>query len=144
MVAGEVGNIVKYFALGLESTACKRIMLNPDLSRNVKKLVIKEMDNELEELCKKKKNSILRQTKQEELLVLKIEKFTQEIEQQTPLMFEFFAEQLQFKYQEDLEKCNSKSMHQGNHYSCHLSTKMSRNVSRGLLDRMHGMFFFAL
>ncbi|KAK2551936.1 hypothetical protein P5673_026930 [Acropora cervicornis] len=68
MVAGEVGNIVKYFALGLESTACKRIMLNPDLSRNVKKLVIKEMDNELEELCKKKKNSILRQTKQEELL----------------------------------------------------------------------------
>lgn len=57
------------------------------------------MDNELEELCKKKKNSILRQTKQEELLVLKIEKFSQEIEQQTPLMFEFFVEQLQFKYQ---------------------------------------------
>ena len=68
MVAGEVGNIVKYFALGLESTACKTIMLNPDLTKTVKKLVIKEMDNELEELCKKKKNSILRQTKPEELL----------------------------------------------------------------------------
>ena len=89
MVAGEVGNIVKYFALGLESTACKTIMLNPDLSKTVKKLVIKEMDNELEELCKKKKNSILRQTKPEELLAFKIEKFTQEIEQQTPLMNEF-------------------------------------------------------
>lgn len=89
MVAGEVVNIVKYFALGLESTVCKTIMLNPDLSKTVKKLVIKEMDNELEELCKKKKNSILRQTKPEELLAFKIETFTQEIEQQTPLMNEF-------------------------------------------------------
>ena len=71
MVAGQVGNIVKYFALGLESTACKTIMLNPDLTKTVKKLVIKEMDNELEELCKKKKNSILRQTKPEELLAFK-------------------------------------------------------------------------
>lgn len=88
MVAGEVGNIVKYFALGLESTVGKTIMLNPDLSKIVKKLVIKEMDNELEELCKKK-NSILRETKPEELLAFKIEKFTQEIEQQTPLMNAF-------------------------------------------------------
>lgn len=47
------------------------------------------MYNELEELCKKKKNSILRQTKPEELLAFRIEKFTQEIEQQTPLMNEF-------------------------------------------------------
>ena len=88
MVAGEVSTIVKYFALGLESTACKTIMQNSELSKTVKKLVIKEMDNELEELCKKK-NSILRQTKPEELLAFKIEKFAQEIEQQTPLINEF-------------------------------------------------------
>ena len=46
MVAGDFSNIVKYSALGLESTAC-----NSDLSKTVqKKLGIKEMDNELEEL----------------------------------------------------------------------------------------------
>lgn len=78
MVAGELGNIVKYFALGLESTACNTIMPNPDLSKTVKKLVIKEMDNESEEFCKKK-NSMLCQTKPEELLAFKKEKFMQEI-----------------------------------------------------------------
>lgn len=78
MVAGELGNIVKYFALGLESTACNTIMPNPDLSKTAKKLVIKEMDNESEEFCKKK-NSMLCQTKPEELLAFKKEKFMQEI-----------------------------------------------------------------
>lgn len=48
--------------------------------------MIKEIDNELEELCKKKTNSVLRQTKPEELLKFKIEKLTQEIEQKTPLL----------------------------------------------------------
>ena len=62
-------------------------MQNSDeLSKSIKELVIKEMDNELEELCKKKKNSILRQTKAEELLAFKIEKLTQEIERETPLL----------------------------------------------------------
>ena len=41
MVAGELGNIVKYFALGLESTACKTTMPNPDLSKTVKKISYK-------------------------------------------------------------------------------------------------------
>lgn len=58
MVVGEFGNIVKYFVLGLESIVCNIIMLNLDLFKIVKKLVIKEMDNELEEFCKKK-NSML-------------------------------------------------------------------------------------
>lgn len=83
---GEVANIVKYLALGLFSTACKTVMHTPELSKSIKELVIKEMDNELEELCKKKKNSILRQTKAEELLAFKIEKLTQEIERETPLL----------------------------------------------------------
>lgn len=77
---------MKYLALGLFNTACKTVMHTPELSKSMKELVIKEIDNELEELCKKKTNSVLRQTKPEELLKFKIEKLTQEIEQKTPLL----------------------------------------------------------
>ena len=47
---------------------------------------MKEMDNELEELCKKRKNSILRQTKAEGLVAFKMENLIQEIEKETPLL----------------------------------------------------------
>lgn len=83
---GEIANILKYLALGLFNTACKTVMYTPELSKSMKELVIKEIDNELEELCKKKTNSVLRQTKPEELLKFKIEKLTQEIEQKPPLL----------------------------------------------------------
>jgi len=85
-VDGEVANVVKYLSLGLFGTACKTMMHTPELSNGVKELLIKEMDNELEELCKRRKNSILRQTKAEGLVAFKMEKLIQEIEKETPLL----------------------------------------------------------
>lgn len=82
----EIGDIVKYLGLGLYTTACKLVMISPKLSELVKGLVIKEMDHELEELCRQKSNSILRQTKATELLDFKTEKFIKEIEEKTPLL----------------------------------------------------------
>lgn len=55
------------------------------MSQVVKGLVIKEMDGEMEELCKQKNNSILRQTKATDLLEFKMENFVKEIEEKTPL-----------------------------------------------------------
>lgn len=83
---GEVADIVKYPALGLFGPACKTMMRTPALSPICKELLIKEIDNELEELCKKKNNSILRQTKAEELVDFQMAKFIQEIKEKTPLL----------------------------------------------------------
>ena len=84
-VGDEIADIVKYLSLGLYNTACKIVMVSPKLSQVVKGLVVKEMDSEMEELCKKKNNSILRQTKATELLEFKMENFVKEIEEKTPL-----------------------------------------------------------
>ena len=83
---GEVANVVKYLSLGLFGTTCKTMMHTPELSNSVKELLVKEMDNELEELCKKRKNSILRQTKAEGVVAFKMEKSIEEIEKETPLL----------------------------------------------------------
>ena len=83
---GEVANVVKYLSLGLFGTTCKTMMHTPELSNSVKELLVKEMDNELEELCKKRKNSILRQTKAEGVIAFKMEKSIEEIEKETPLL----------------------------------------------------------
>ena len=77
-VEGEVANVIKYLSLGLFGTACKTMMHTPELSNSIKELLIKEVDNELEELCKKQKNSILRQTKAKDLVAFKTAKFIQE------------------------------------------------------------------
>lgn len=58
-VEGDVANVVKYIALGLFDTACKAIMKAPMLSGTIKELVLKQMDDELEALCTKRKNGIL-------------------------------------------------------------------------------------
>ena len=83
---GEVANVVKYLSLGLFGTACKAMTHAPELSRSIKELLIKEMDNELEGLCKKRKNSILRQTKAEGLVAFCMEKLVHEIEKEIPLL----------------------------------------------------------
>lgn len=83
---GEVANIIKYLSLGLFGTACKTMMRTPELSNSIKGLLIKEIDNELEELCKKRKNSILRQTKGTDLVAFKMVKFIQEIEKEMPIL----------------------------------------------------------
>lgn len=83
---GEVADVVKYLSLGLFGNACKTMMCTPELSPICKELLIKEIDNELEELCKKRNNSILRQTKAEELVDFQMAKFIQQIEEKTPLL----------------------------------------------------------
>lgn len=83
---GEVADVVKYLSLGLFGTACKIMMSTPQLSPICKELLIKEIDNELEELCRKGSNSILRQTKAEQLVAFQMAKFIQEIEEKTPLL----------------------------------------------------------
>lgn len=70
-VDDEIADTVKYLSLGLYTTGCKIVMVSPKLSQVVKGLVIKEMDSEMEELCKEKNNSILGQTKATELLEFK-------------------------------------------------------------------------
>lgn len=55
---GEVVNVVKYLFLGLFGIVCKVMMYVLELFRSIKEFLIKEMDNEFEELCKKCKNSI--------------------------------------------------------------------------------------
>ena len=82
---GEVANVVKYLSLGLFGSACKAMTHSPELSRSIKELLIKEMDSELEELCKKRKNSILRQTKAEGLVAFRMEKLVHETEKEIPL-----------------------------------------------------------
>lgn len=81
---GEVADVVKYLSLGLFGNACKTMMCTPELSPICKELLIKEIDNELEELCKKRNNSILRQTKAEELVDFQMAKFIQQIEEKLP------------------------------------------------------------
>ena len=83
---GEVANVVKYLSLGLFGTACKTMMHTSELSNSIKELLIKEMDQEIEELCKKRNNSILRQTKAEGLVAFRMEKLVHEIEKEIPLL----------------------------------------------------------
>ena len=85
-VEGEVADVVKYLTQGLFGTACKIMMHTPELSPICKELLIKEIDNELESLCKKRNNSILRQTKAEELVRFQMANFIQEIKEKTPLL----------------------------------------------------------
>lgn len=85
-VEAEVANVIKYLSLGLLGTACKTMMHTPELSNSIKELLIKEIDNELEELWKKRKNSILRQTKAKDLVAFKTAKFIQEIEKEMPIL----------------------------------------------------------
>ena len=83
---GEIGSVVKYLSLGLFGTACKTMMHITELSNIIKELVIKEVDNELEGLCKNQTKSILRQTKAKELVGFKTAKLTQEIEKEMPIL----------------------------------------------------------
>ena len=58
----------------------------PQLSSSIKELLINEMCNELEKLCNKRKNSILRQTKAEGLVAFRTETLVHEIENEIPLV----------------------------------------------------------
>ena len=49
---GEIADVVKYLSLGLFGTACKIMMSTPELSPIYTELLIKEIDNELEEFAK--------------------------------------------------------------------------------------------
>ena len=77
-VEGEIADVVvKYLSLGL-------MMRTPELSPICKELMIKEIGNELESLWKKRNDSILRQSKAEELVDFQMANFIQEIEEKTP------------------------------------------------------------
>ena len=83
---GKAADVVKYLrvSLGLIGTAWKIMMSTPELSLIYKKLFTKEIDNELEEQkvkSKKRNNSILQQTKAEELVDFQRAKFIHEIEE---------------------------------------------------------------
>lgn len=100
-------------------------MRTPALSPISKELLIKEIDNELEELCKKKNNSILRQTKAEELVDFQMAKLIQEIKEKNSPTQPNPAEYLFLKQQEKSPRCLSGSKCQGNHHSYHPTSKVS-------------------
>ena len=56
------------------------------LCNTVKELVVKQMDDELENLCRKQTNSILRQTKPAELVSFDMSKLVCELEKEAPFV----------------------------------------------------------
>ena len=75
-------------ALGLFSTSCKAIMKASVLHNTVKELVVKQMDDDLEHLCRKQTNSILRQTKPAELVSFDMSKLVCELEKEAPFVWQ--------------------------------------------------------
>ena len=58
------------------------------LCNTVKELVVKQMDDELENLCRKQTNSILRQTKPAELVSFDMSKLVCELEKEAPFVWQ--------------------------------------------------------
>ena len=58
------------------------------LCNTVKELVVKKMDDELENLCRKQTNSILRQTKPAELVSFDVSKLVCELEKEAPFVWQ--------------------------------------------------------
>ena len=58
------------------------------LCNTVKELVVKQMDDELENLCRKQTNSILRQTKPAELVFFDMSKLVCELEKGAPFVWQ--------------------------------------------------------
>lgn len=54
----------------------------------VKELVVKQMDDELETLCRKQTNSILRQTKPAELVCFEMSKLVCELKKEAPFVWQ--------------------------------------------------------
>ena len=58
------------------------------LHKTVKQLVVKQMDDDLEHLCRKQTNSILRQTKPAELVSFDMSKLVCELEKEAPFVWQ--------------------------------------------------------
>ena len=58
------------------------------LHNTVKELVVKQMDDDLEHLCRKQTNSILRQTKPAELVSFDMSKLVCELEKEAPFVWQ--------------------------------------------------------
>ena len=58
------------------------------LHKTVKQLVVKQMDDDLEHLCRKQTNSILRQTKPAELVFFDMSKLVCELEKGAPFVWQ--------------------------------------------------------
>ena len=58
------------------------------LHNPVKELVVKQMDDDLEHLCRKQTNSILRQTKPAEFVSFDMSKLVCELEKEAPFVWQ--------------------------------------------------------
>lgn len=83
---GDLANVVKYLSLGVYKTAFKSTMTTPVLSGVIRGLVVKELDEEMERLCKIEENSILRKTNPEDLISFEVQKLIAEIDQEAPFV----------------------------------------------------------